>query len=120
MYTLSALFGFTPDTDIAMEQGSLDLREQSLDLRIKWNMNQGQLIIIDEASMVQDGLYEYIQKIVAKDGVSVIYVGDSAQLRPVKSDHISKVFTSDGVPQITLTKVERTGDNPIFKRSHQT
>lgn len=117
VYTLSALFGFTPDTDIAMEQGSLDLRELEFRSKNQVEYEPGQLIIIDEASMVQDGLYEYIQKIVAKDGVSVIYVGDSAQLRPVKSDHISKVFTSDGVPQITLTKVERTGDNPILKEA---
>lgn len=117
VYTLSALFGFTPDTDIAMEQGSLDLRELEFRAKNQIKYEPGQLIIIDEASMVQDGLYEYIQKIVAKDGVSVIYVGDSAQLRPVKSDHISKVFTSDGVPQITLTKVERTGDNPILKEA---
>lgn len=117
VYTLSALFGFTPDTDIAMEQGSLDLRELEFRSENQVKYKPGQLIIIDEASMVQDGLYEYIQKIVAKDGVSVIYVGDSAQLRPVKSDHISKVFTSDGVPQITLTKVERTGDNPILKEA---
>jgi predicted NAD-dependent protein-ADP-ribosyltransferase YbiA (DUF1768 family) len=117
VYTLSALFGFTPDTDIAMEQGSLDLRELEFRSKNQVKYEPGQLIIIDEASMVQDGLYEYIQKIVAKDGISVIYVGDSAQLRPVKSDHISKVFTSDGVPQITLTKVERTGDNPILKEA---
>lgn len=117
VYTLSALFGFTPDTDITMEQGSLDLRELEFRSKNQVKYEPGQLIIIDEASMVQDGLYEYIQKIVAKDGVSVIYVGDSAQLRPVKSDHISKVFTSDGVPQITLTKVERTGDNPILKEA---
>lgn len=117
VYTLSALFGFTPDTDIAMEQGSLDLRELEFRSKNQVKYEPGQLIIIDEASMVQDGLYEYIQKIVAKDGVSVICVGDSAQLRPVKSDHISKVFTSDGVPQITLTKVERTGDNPILKEA---
>ena len=117
VYTLSALFGFTPDTDIAMEQGSLDLRELEFRSKNQVKYEPGQLIIIDEASMVQDGLYEYIQKIVAKDGVSVIYVGDSAQLRPVKSDHISKVFTADGVPQITLTKVERTGDNPILKEA---
>lgn len=117
VYTLSALFGFTPDTDLAMEQGSLDLRELEFRSKNQVKYEPGQLIIIDEASMVQDGLYEYIQKIVAKDGISVIYVGDSAQLRPVKSDHISKVFTSDGVPQITLTKVERTGDNPILKEA---
>lgn len=117
VYTLSALFGFTPDTDEAMERESLDLRELEFRSKNRVKYEPGQLIIIDEASMVQNGLYEYIQKIIAKDGVSVIYVGDSAQLRPVKSDHISKVFTSDGVPQITLTKVERTGDNPILKEA---
>lgn len=117
VYTLSALFGFIPDTDIAMEQGSLDLRELEFRAKNQMKYEPGQLIIIDEASMVQDGLYEYIQEIVAKHNGSVIYVGDSAQSRPVKSDHISKVFTSDGVPQITLTKVERTGDNPILKEA---
>jgi len=117
VYTLSALFGFTPDTDIAMEQGSLDLRELEFRAKNQMKYEPGQLIIIDEASMVQDGLYEYIQEIVAKHNGSVIYVGDSAQLRPIKSDHISKVFTSDGIPQITLTKVERTGDNPILKEA---
>lgn len=117
VYTLSALFGFTPDTDIAMEQGSLDLRELEFRAKNQMKYEPGQLIIIDEASMVQDGLYEYIQEIVVKHSGSVIYVGDSTQLRPVKSDHISKVFTSDGVPQITLTKVERTGDNPILKEA---
>ena len=100
-----------------MEQGSLDLRELEFRAKNQMKYEPGQLIIIDEASMVQDGLYEYIQEIVAKHNGSVIYVGDSAQLRPVKSDHISKVFTSDGVPQITLTKVERTGDNPILKEA---
>lgn len=117
VYTLSALFGFTPDTDIAMEQGSLDLRELEFRAKNQMKYEPGQLIIINEASMVQDGLYEYIQEIVAKHNGSVIYVGDSAQLIPVKSDHISKVFTSDGIPQITLTKVERTGDNPILKEA---
>lgn len=117
VYTLSALFGFTPDTDIAMEQGSLDLRELEFRAKNQMKYEPGQLIIIDEASMVQDGLYEYIQEIIAKHNGNVIYVGDSAQLRPVKSDHISKVFTYDGVSQITLTKVERTGDNPILKEA---
>lgn len=117
VYTLSALFGFTPDTDEAMERGSLDLNDLKFRAKNQMKYEPGQLIIIDEASMVQDGLYEYVQEIIAKYDGSVIYVGDSAQLRPVKSDHISKVFTSDGVPQITLTKVERTGDNPILKEA---
>lgn len=117
VYTLSALFGFTPDTDEAMEHESLDLNDLKFRAKNQMKYEAGQLIIIDEASMVQDGLYEYVQEIIAKYDGSVIYVGDSAQLRPVKSDHISKVFTSDGVPQITLTKVERTGDNPILKEA---
>ena len=117
VYTLSALFGFTPDTDEAMEHESLDLNDLKFKAKNQMKYEAGQLIIIDEASMVQDGLYEYVQEIIAKYNGSVIYVGDSAQLRPVKSNHISKVFTSDGVPQITLTKVERTGDNPILKEA---
>ena len=115
--TLSALFGFIPDTDEAMSRSSLDLRELEFRAKNQMKYEPGQLIIIDEASMVQDGLYDYIQEVIAKFGATVIYVGDQAQLRPVGSDHISKIFTTAGVPQVTLTKVERTGDNPILKEA---
>ena len=46
VYTLSALFGFTPDTDIAMEQGSLDLRELEFRAKNQMKYEPGQLLLM--------------------------------------------------------------------------
>jgi hypothetical protein len=47
--------------------------------------------------------------------IKIIYVGDPAQLKPVKDSDVSPVFRKG--KKIQLTKVERTGDNPILKES---
>lgn len=114
--TLAKLFGLSVDVDLS--SNNYDLRtlqaRQTNDPKLEGN----ELIIIDEASMVQDGMYELIQnQLSTYPGTKVIYVGDQGQLRPVKSDKISKVFTDADTPKMQLTKVERTGDNPILKES---
>ena len=114
--TLAKLFGLSVDVDLS--SNNYDLRtlqaRQTNDPKLEGN----ELIIIDEASMVQDGMYELIQnQLSTYPGTKVIYVGDQGQLRPVKSDTISKVFTDADTPKMQLTKVERTGDNPILKES---
>ena len=114
--TLAKLFGLSVDVDLS--SNNYDLRtlqaRQTNDPKLEGN----ELIIIDEASMVQDGMYELIQnQLSTYPGTKVIYVGDQGQLRPVKSDTVSKVFTDADTPKMQLTKVERTGDNPILKES---
>jgi exodeoxyribonuclease-5 len=47
--------------------------------------------------------------------LKIIYIGDPAQLKPVKDKDISPVFRKG--EKIQLTKVERTGDNPILEES---
>jgi len=72
-------------------------------------------LIVDESSMVNDALFDFLNKFKNELGVKIIYLGDPAQLKPVKSKGLSKVF--DSGKQFALTIVERTGDNPILEES---
>lgn len=73
------------------------------------------VIIIDEASMIDTELFELIQEQLNKfTFIKVIYVGDEAQLPPVKDEgNCSKVFSIEN--KVILTEVQRTArDNPII------
>lgn len=48
--------------------------------------------ILDEASMINDDLYNEIMKLVINHRLKLIVVGDIHQLPPVKQDHDSKFF----------------------------
>lgn len=112
--TLQSLLGLRPDFDVTEEVFDLHKLkfEQVADVKIE----DGAVVIVDEASMIQDSLYDFLLKQVAAKSAQIIFMGDKGQLRPVKSKNISKVFRNDGA-QLQLTKVERTGDNPILKES---
>lgn len=114
--TLASLFGITLDIDTSTNKYDLSTRRGVKTQEAK--IQDGQLIIIDEASMVNDDLYNYITDTLLEfPNVKIIYVGDEGQLRPVKSNKKSKIFTDKDLPKVQLTKVERTGDNPILKES---
>lgn len=112
--TLQSLLGLRPDFDISEE--SYDLHKLKFEQVSDVKIPNGAIVIVDEASMIQDSLYEFLQGQISSAGAQIIFMGDKGQLRPVKSKNISKVFTNDGA-QLSLTKVERTGDNPILKES---
>ena len=44
------------------------------------------LFIIDEASMVNDELLDYIEEHATKNNCRVIFIGDDKQLNPVNSN----------------------------------
>lgn len=112
--TLQSLLGLRPDFDITEDMFDLHKLkfEQVGDVKIE----SDSIVIVDEASMIQDSLYDFLLEQIAAKGAQIIFVGDKGQLRPVKANNISKVFRNDGA-QLQLTKVERTGDNPILKES---
>lgn len=57
----------------------------------RWVVHSRTLIIVDEASMVNKNLYDYIDK--GTDSTcKILFVGDKNQLAPVK-EHISPVYT---------------------------
>lgn len=112
--TLQSLLGLRPDFDITEDMFDLHKLkfEQVGDVKIE----SDSIVIVDEASMIQDSLYDFLLEQIAAKGAQIIFMGDKGQLRPVKANNISKVFRNDGA-QLQLTKVERTGDNPILKES---
>lgn len=112
--TLQSLLGLRPDFDIT--EDVFDLHKLKFEQVANVKIEDASIVIVDEASMIQDSLYDFLLKQIAAKGAQVIFVGDKGQLRPVKANNISKVFRNDGA-QLQLTKVERTGDNPILKES---
>ena len=112
-YTLHQLLSLSPDIEIF----ELDYRDLLFKVEEAFN-NKNTAIpykgiaIIDEASMINDDLFDLLLKKCKEFKCKIVFSGDSQQLRPVKSDHISKVFTLDN--KITLTKIYRQKkDNPV-------
>lgn len=113
--TLAKIFGLRPEFKI--EEGAYTIQDLEFSQQGKPTIEYGDFLIIDECSMVSEALYEFIQQNIWQYGLKVLYVGDSAQIKPVKEDQISRVFENNHGRKITLTKVERTGDNPILKEA---
>lgn len=112
--TLQSLLGLRPDFDIT--EDVFDLHKLKFEQVADVKIEAASIVIVDEASMIQDSLYDFLLKQIVAKGAQIIFMGDKGQLRPVKANNISKVFRNDGA-QLQLTKVERTGDNPILKES---
>ena len=67
-----------------------------------------QIIIIDEASMIDKELYMYIEK--CCENCFIIYVGDDCQLPAVRGGICPTVFTL-GLPEFKLTTLVRQANN---------
>ena len=67
------------------------------------------IIVIDEASMVNEELFNLLTKLSKKIPGKIIFVGDSYQLPPI-NENISLVFRSV-FDRYTLTKIERFDSN---------
>lgn len=73
------------------------------------------LIVIDEASMINDALFDLIQdEIDNLAKVKIIFMGDKAQLPPIAQDS-SKVFQHDTIYHRELTTLVRQAEhNPLI------
>lgn len=69
------------------------------------------LIICDEASMINDDLYDHLVKRCKDRGAKIIFIGDIKQLQPVKSLTLSKVFSLDN--RFELTHNHRQKDSEL-------
>jgi len=75
------------------------------------------VVIVDEASMIHYDLFVAIQyELMMCSRCKMIFVGDPAQLPPVKDPlKESMVFTTKTIPIVYLTEIQRTAkDNPIL------
>lgn len=113
VYTLHSLFGLSGE--INLEDEDYDLTELEFKQNSKMKIQVNDILIVDESSMVSKVLERFLSEAKKQLNLKIIYVGDPAQLKPVKEEDISVVFRT-GV-QIQLTKVERTGDNAILEES---
>ncbi|WP_281538761.1 AAA family ATPase [Romboutsia timonensis] len=88
--TLHSAFGLSPIVDL--DSGNYDLKKLKTEQIRKPKIKPGQLLIIDEASMVSKGLYNFVEDFKKENNIQVIYIGDPAQLSPVSDNAISPVF----------------------------
>lgn len=78
--------------------------EQKVIPTAKWEVHDGTILIVDEASMVNQTLYNYIDKGTTED-CKILFVGDKNQLAPVK-ENISPVYSKNKTESF-LTKPVR-------------
>ena len=110
-YTMHSLFGIQPSVDLNMPE--FDIRK-TIDGYIA-KKSYPNIIVIDEASMINQEHYNFIRELAERNDLKIIFIGDPAQLKPVKSTDISPVFKNNDGEIIFLTKVERTDNNAILK-----
>lgn len=106
--TIHSILGLMPDLNIErLDHSNLVFNKKS-----EPSIPRDGILIIDESSMVNDVLFDTIIDKCKEFNTKVLFIGDSAQLKPVKQDHISLVFSIEN--SYELTQVERQdGDNPL-------
>lgn len=98
-------------------QDKLDLSKLKTiteNMHLPEGVDSSTVVIIDESSMIDDSLLEAIN-LVKPFVKGIIFMGDSAQLSPVQHEDGRKSKIFEGKNTLELTKVERTGDNPVLK-----
>ena len=78
----------------------------------RWIVHHNALIIVDEASMVNRNLYDYIDKGTTKD-CKILFVGDKNQLAPVK-ENISPVYSKNKTESLLLKSVRQEGQQALM------
>ena len=112
--TVNSLFGINVSTDLTGK--NYDTRKKVRNYGDD-KLHYGDIVIIDEASMLSDENYKDVVDIAKNRNAKVIFVGDKAQLAPVGQNNVSKVFRDVNGEVVELTKVERTGDNAILSEA---
>lgn len=88
-----------------------DIDNPPFDPKGKIKIGSYQLYIVDEASMINRGLFMFLEKTCKSNKCKIIYIGDSSQLAPV-GEKYSSAFK--GIKISKLTQIVRQGeDNPI-------
>lgn len=111
--TVHSALGIVPSYD--MTSDSFDVSKITFDDPGEAKIEKQQVVILDECSMLPDALVDYICDAIREKDSKLIFLGDPAQLSPVKQSTLSKSFNMNS--KVELTKVERTGDNSILKEA---
>ena len=107
--TLHALLGLRPDVEL----DNFNPNDPKFNPIAIPRITDYNLVIIDEASMINQELYNMIIEKTKDSGTKVLYMGDPAQIPPV-GEKESVVFNNNENEFHWLTKIERQNDtNPL-------
>lgn len=99
--TLHSLLKLSPKLDILR----LDLSDLIFQSSGEGEIPYKGIVIIDEASMINDDLYDLLLEKCKESKCKIIFIGDEKQLKPVNNGGLSKVFKNKNI--ITLTQIFR-------------
>jgi len=111
--TLNKVFGIQVEVDTNKPYDASNLVNKLKEA----NITPGTVVVIDEASMINEENFRILNGIAQENDLKIIYVGDKGQLAPVNESQVSKVFRNNTGRIVNLTKVERTEDNAILKEA---
>lgn len=118
--TLHRLLALSPNIQIL----DLDLRElEFVTSKTTNNIPYNGVVLCDEASMINDDLFDLLIEKVEERNTKIIFISDPAQLIPVRQQRKSKVYNLED--SYFLTKIYRQSDKnsilPILQelRSHE-
>ncbi|ABK90440.1 AAA family ATPase [Francisella tularensis subsp. novicida] len=113
-YTIHSLLGLQPDINLEDFNPNDPVFGQIKKATIR-NYN---LIIIDEASMINTALFELIDSEINKSLITkALFLGDQAQIPPI-GDQLSPIFTLENSYQLTQLMRQAT-DNPLAPLTQQ-
>ena len=105
--TLQSDLGLRLNFDI----DKFDLANPPFDPKGRIKIGDFNIYIIDEASMISNGLSIFLEKICKSNKCKIIYIGDSFQLAPVNEKYSSAL---KNIKTYTLTQIVRQeDDNPV-------
>lgn len=106
--TIHQLLNLRPTLDI-MELDYSDLKFVVENIEGNPKLKKNMVIIIDECSMINSGLYKSLMDISYLKSAKFIFIGDPCQLMPVKEEGLSPVFNKPTI-KLELTKVFRQNE----------
>lgn len=83
----------------------------------KWEVHDSTLIIVDESSMVNRNLYDYINK-GTTGNCKILFVGDKNQLAPVR-ENISPVYSNNHTESLLIKPVRQQNQQALMDLAEQ-
>lgn len=113
--TIQSLFGFRLDVNIDnFDPNNPAFNPIGKNKMIREGMCLARLLIIDEASMLNSKLVNWIAKFARDHEIKVLFIGDSSQLAPVKEKK-SQAFLIASKTYYLREVVRQGANNPISK-----
>ena len=109
--TIQKLLGLRPNLNL----DDFDINNPKFDPNGRKAISDYQLIIVDEASMINDDLYALLTQDALTYDIKVLFVGDKYQLPPVRAKGISRVFTHVKERHNLETIVRQANGNPLLE-----